>query len=152
MTNSIVLIVQTALRRYAIRHSDVLETRLTTIEELRSNTHSSHSYIDIELGALLDPVDQDTIPRWRALIVPMRRRYVAFLVSRIETFLEQPHVVPLPHILEKRLTQPWATGVVVLDDAVVVQLDLRALARSVLTSQPAAIQETPLHPNRSDKD
>jgi hypothetical protein len=81
---------------------------------------------------LLDPTDRSELTRRRALVVPLRRRKVALLADRVDSFQELCLTIALPEVLGARLTQPWAIGALVLDDEVIVQIDLLAVARSAL--------------------
>jgi hypothetical protein len=127
------VIVNTAAHRYAVRRDDMIDLRLAhTSGELRIEGQADRQYIGVELGPLLDPADQSTLTRHRALIVPLRRRYIALLVDHIETFLEHADTRPLPPLVSERLGQPWAIGALIYQDELVVQLDLRAVARSAL--------------------
>jgi len=133
MAKDVLLIVRTALCRYAVHHDDLFEVKLIADPaELRAGGIYNRPCIGVELGSLLDPLDQSTLTRRRALIVPLRRRYVALLVDYVDTFLEHAASVPLPALLRERLQQPWATGALALDDDLIVKLDLRAVARSVM--------------------
>jgi hypothetical protein len=135
MASDVLLIVRTALCRYAVRHDDLFEVKLIADPaELRTRGLFNRPCIGVELGPLLDPSDQSTLIRRRALIVPLRRRYVALLVDYVETFLERATSVPLPTLLRERLQQPWAIGALALDDDLIVKLDLRAVARSAMLS------------------
>lgn len=127
MTINLLMIVKTAQRRYAVRRDELIDVRMAQPGDI---LHES----GFELGPLLDPADRSTLQRHRALIVPLRRRSVALLVDQIETFLEHADSQPLPALLHTRLRQPWAVGALALDDGLVVQLDLRAVARSALAS------------------
>ena len=133
MASDVLLIVRTALCRYAVRHDDLFEVKLIADPaELRTSGLFNRPCIGVELGPLLDPSDQSTLIRRRALIVPLRRRYVALLVDYVDTFLERAASVPLPMLLRERLQQPWAIGALALDDDLIVKLDLRAVARSAM--------------------
>jgi hypothetical protein len=133
MTNDILLIIRTALRRYAVRREDLLDVKLVvSAADLQAGGLFERPCIGVELGPLLDPADRSAQIRRRALIVPLRRRYIALLVDYVETFLERTGSVPLPALMRAQLRQPWATGALVLDDELVVQLDLRAVARSAM--------------------
>jgi hypothetical protein len=135
MASNVLLIVRTALCRYAVRHDDLFEVKLITdATELRAGGLYDRPCIGVELGSLLDPSDQSSLVRRRALIVPLRRRYVALLVDYVDTFLEQAASLPLPALLRERLQQPWAIGALALDDDLIVKLDLRAVARSAMIS------------------
>jgi chemotaxis signal transduction protein len=90
-------------------------------------------YVGFELGELLDPTDRSELTRRRALVVSLRRRKVALLADRVDSFQEHAPITALPALLGARLSQPWAVGALVLDDEVIVQIDLRAVARSALT-------------------
>jgi hypothetical protein len=136
MTNDTLLIVKTARHRYAVHKDDVQEIKLiASTAELEIGGRFDRPCLGVELGPLLDQYDTSELARRRALIVPMRRRYVALLVDYIETFLERATSWPLPTLLRERLRQPWAVGALVFDDDVIVQLDLRAVARSALVLQ-----------------
>jgi hypothetical protein len=136
MNNDTLLIVKTAQHRYAVLRDDLLEIKLVArASDLQASGQADRQYTSFELGPLLDPADRSTLLRRRALIVPMRRRYVALLVDYIETFLEHTKSTPLPALLRERLRQPWAVGALVFEDDVVVQIDIRAVARSALVSR-----------------
>src|SRR5260221_13335258 len=135
MASDVLLIVRTALCRYAVRHDDIFEVKLiANPSELRAGGLFNRPCIGVELGPLLDPSDQSRLTRRRALIIPLRRRYVALLVDYVETFLERAAAVPLPTLLRERLQQPWAIGALALDDDLIVKIDLRAVARSAMLS------------------
>jgi hypothetical protein len=141
MANDVLLIVRTALRRYAVSRDDLFDVKLVADPaDLRAGGLYERACIGIELGALLDPSDQSVQIRRRALIVPLRRRYVALLVDYIDTFLERATSVPLPTLLRERLRQPWAVGALMLDDDLIVKLDLRAVARSAMLNSSAESQ------------
>lgn len=133
MASDVLLIVRTARCRYAVRHDDLFEVKLIADpNELRAGKLFNRPCIGVELGPLLDPSDQSTLIRQRALIVPLRRRYVALLVDYVDAFLERAAAVPLPALLRERLQQPWAIGALMLDDDLIVKIDLRAVARSAM--------------------
>jgi hypothetical protein len=133
MASDVLLIVRTALCRYAVQHDDLFEVKLIADPaELRASGLYNRPCLGVELGPLLDPSDQSRLIRRRALIVPLRRRYVALLVDYVDTFLERAASVPLPTLLRERLQQPWAVGALVLNDDLIVKLDLRAVARSAM--------------------
>jgi hypothetical protein len=136
MASAMLLIVRTSLRRYVVRRDDVFDIRLIPgLEALADDTQFDRPVLGVELGALLDPADRARPARRRALLVPLRRRYVALLVDDVDGFLEQMQCAPLPHLLSARLGQPWAVGALALEDELLVQLDLRAIARSVLAGR-----------------
>jgi hypothetical protein len=132
------ILVRTATRRYAVRRDDVMDIRLAVAGE---GHQAGRPPVEAELGPLLDPCDQGALRRPQALIVPLRRREIALLVARVEEFLERPAAQPFPPFVRERLRQPWATGALLVDDEVVVQLDLRAVARSVLLLQQSGAEE-----------
>lgn len=132
MAHNVLLIVRTALCRYAVHHDDLFEVKLIADPaDLRANGLYNRPCLGIELGPLLDPSDKSMLMRRCALIVPLRRRYVALLVDYVDTFLEHASV-PLPALLRERLLQPWAVGALAFDDDLIVRLDLRAVARSAM--------------------
>src|SRR5262245_50072748 len=140
MANDVLLIVRTALHRYAVSRDDLVDIRLVADPaDLRAGGLFKRACIGVELGPLLDPSDCSMLVRRRALIVPLRRRYVALLVDYIDTFLERTSSVPLPRLLHERLAQPWAVGALALDDDLIVRLDLRAIARSAMLSYAGSI-------------
>jgi hypothetical protein len=133
MANEVLLIVRTALRRYAIRRDDLFDVKLVVgPADLQPGGLFERPCVGIELGPLLDPSDQSALARRRALIVPLRRRYIALLVDYVDGFLERTVCAPLPPLLSQRLSQPWAVGALALEDDLIVQLDLRAVARSAM--------------------
>jgi hypothetical protein len=133
MPSNVLLIVRTALCRYAVHYDDLFEVkRIADSAELRAGGLYNRPCLGVELGPLLDPSDQSALVRRCALIVPLRRRYVALLVDYVDTFLEHAASVPLPALLRERLLQPWAVGALALDNDLIVRLDLRAVARSAM--------------------
>jgi chemotaxis signal transduction protein len=135
MPSDMILIVGTARHRYAIRRDDVLEIRLVLDSSAMPQDKRGQPYLGIELGPMLDPQDQSTMKRRRALVIPLRRRLIAFLTDSIDALQEQVTFAPLPELLRTKLKQPWAVGALVLNDEVIVQLDLLAIARSALAKQ-----------------
>jgi hypothetical protein len=132
MPTNLMLIVRTARHRYAVRRDDIVEIKLVADAAAMPRDERGMPYVGFELGQLLDPADRSDLTRRRALVIPLRRRKVALLADRVETFQEHAQVTALPELLGARLSQPWAIGALVLDDEVIVQIDLRALARSAL--------------------
>jgi chemotaxis signal transduction protein len=94
-----------------------------------------HPVVPVELGEWFDPVDRSAPGRRHALVVPLRRRPIVFLVERIEQALENPQVHPVPAFIAQRLREEWALGVIALEDQLAVLIDLRAVARSVILQQ-----------------
>ena len=136
MASPVMLIVRTTLRRYAVCRDDVLEIKLVTdVADLQIEDSHGRSAIGVELGSLLDPADRSALVRRRALVVPLRRRLVALLVDHVELLQEHATVEALPALLQEQLRQPWASGALLLDTDVIVQLDLRAVARAALASK-----------------
>ena len=132
MPTDLILIVQTALRRYAIRRDDVLEIKLVaSVADLQACAQAG-SCTGVELGPLLDPADRSTLARRRALVVPLQRRLVVLLADQVEVFQEHARIEALPALLAARLRQPWAIGALQLGADLVVQLDLYAVARTAL--------------------
>ena len=129
--NTMLLVVKTARHRYAVRRDELLDIRI-------AQGAFAPEYPGFELGPVLDPGDRSGAKRWRALIVPMRRRTIALYIDDIETFLEHASCLPLPGLLRERLQQPWVVGALMLGDDPVLQLDLRAVARSALLSASSA--------------
>ena len=133
MPNDVVLIIRTARRRYAVRRDDLLEVKLVADPaDLQAGGLFDRPCVGVELGPLLDPSDQSALARRRALIVPLRRRYIALLVDYIDALLERAVTTPLPVLMRERLLEPWAVGALAFEDDLIVQLDLRAVARSAL--------------------
>jgi hypothetical protein len=133
MAHNVLLIVRTALRRYAVSRDDLFDVKLVADpSDLAAGGLFERACIGVELGPLLEPSDQSMQARRRALIVPLRRRHVALLVDYVDTFIERASSVPLPTLLRERLGQPWAVGALALDDDLIVMLDLRAVARSAM--------------------
>jgi hypothetical protein len=134
MLSEMTLIVQTARHRYAVRRDDVSEIKLVADASAMANDEGG-PYLGIELGPLLDPEDRSSLARRRALVIPLRRRLVALLADRVESFQQNAQVVMLPELIGARLREPWAIGALVLDNEVIVQLDIRAVARSALAQR-----------------
>lgn len=135
MSAPILLIVRTARRRYAVRRDDVSEIRLLDA----AAPSDDPSLLRFDLGALLDPSDRSSQARRRALIVPLRRKQIALMFDALESFEQHTTIVPLPPLLQARLGAPWATGALVLDDELIVQIDVRAVSRSAMLRQPAVV-------------
>ncbi len=135
MLSDMTLIVRTARHRYAVRRDDVSEIKLVADASAMANDEGGRPYLGIELGPLLDPEDRSSLARRRALVIPLRRRLVALLADRVESFQENAQVVMLPELIGARLREPWVIGALVLDNEVIVQLDLRAVARSALAQR-----------------
>jgi len=135
MLSDMTLIVRTARHRYAVRRDDVSEIKLVADASAMANDKGGRPYLGIELGPLLDPEDRSSLARRRALVIPLRRRLVALLADRVESFQENAQVVMLPELIGARLREPWVIGALVLDNEVIIQLDLRAVARSALAQR-----------------
>jgi hypothetical protein len=130
------LIVRTAGCRYVVRRDDVAEIRMIEdVAALEASATLGWPVIGVELGPLLNPGDRSRLARRRGLLIPLRRRYVAMLVDYVETFLDRAECVPLPALLRERLQLPWTIGALALGDELLLQLDLRAIARSVLVGR-----------------
>ena len=136
MSTNLMLIVRTARHRYAVRRDDVMEIKLVANVAAMPCDERGQPYVGFELGPLLDPTDHSAMERRRALVVPLRRRKVALLADRIDSFEENAQVVLLPELLGGRLNKPWALGALMLGDDVIVQIDLWAVARSALARSP----------------
>jgi hypothetical protein len=132
MPSNLILIVRTARRRYAVKRDDIAEIQLVPDASAMPCDERGRQYIGAELGPLIDPEDRSDKTRRRALVVPLRRRKVALLADLVESFHEHARTLALPELLGARLSLPWAIGVLLLDGEAIVQLDLRAVARSVL--------------------
>ena len=136
MVNEMLIVVRTARHRYAVRRGDVFDIKLVpSTAALEAGALFDRPALGVELGPLLDPADQSIQSRRQALVVPLRRRYVALLVDYVEDLLEQFCCAPLPPLLAARLSQPWAIGALALENDLIVQLDLREIARAALLSQ-----------------
>jgi hypothetical protein len=135
------LIVRTAQHRYIVRREDVATLRAMMRGDDGRREDADPSVIAVELGPLIDPADVSTAQRRHALIIPLRRRNIALLVDAVDTIVEHVDVQPLPPLLRERLHEPWATGVLLIDDQPVVQLDVRAIARSILLRRTHASEQ-----------
>jgi len=136
------LIVRTAQHRYIVRREDVATLRAVTRSGSGDGREDADpSVIAVELGPLIDSSDVSMAQRRHALIIPLRRRNIALLVDAVDTIVEHADVQPLPQLLRERLHEPWATGVLLIDDQPVVQLDVRAIARSILLQRTRASEQ-----------
>jgi hypothetical protein len=136
------LIVRTAQHRYIVRREDVATLRAMTRGGSGDGREDADpSVIAVELGPLIDSSDVSTAQRRHALIIPLRRRNIALLVDAVDTIVDHADVQPLPQLLRERLHEPWATGVLLIDDQPVVQLDVRAIARSILLQRTRASEQ-----------
>ena len=62
MASDVLLVVRTALSRYAVRHDDLFEVKLIAdLAELRAGGLFNRPCIGVELGPLLDSSDQMTL-------------------------------------------------------------------------------------------
>lgn len=136
MASDMLLLVHTAQRRYAVRSDDLFEIRMVDhVTGLPEADSRGTPYVGFDLGALLDPADRCASSRPRALVVPLRRRLIALLADAVESLDAQTRLLPMPAIVRQQLCRPWAVGAVLIDDdTVVVQIDLREVARSALLS------------------
>jgi hypothetical protein len=135
------LIIRTAQHRYIVRREDVATLRAMTRGDDGRREDADPSVIAVELGPLIDPADVSTVQRRHALIIPLRRRNIALLVDAVDTIVEYADVQPLPPLLRERLREPWTTGVLLINDQPVVQLDVRAIARSILLQRTRASEQ-----------
>ncbi len=88
--------------------------------------------VTVDLGAFIDPSDHSELPPRHGLFVPLRRKQIVLLVSKVDMLEQTLSPRLLPPLMREHLKQPWAVGVHGLEHDLVVQLDLRAVARSVL--------------------
>ncbi len=136
------LIIHTTRHRYIVPREDVATLRAFNWRTEREQAENEdRASLAVELGPLLDPVDVSDKQRRHALIVPLRRRTIALLVDAVDNLVDHAIVQPLPPLLRDRLREPWATGVLLIDEQPVVQLDVRAIARSILLRRTRDTQE-----------
>lgn len=156
----LLLMVSTHLHRYAVRRDHIRELRMVASETgslAKPPSHSEHRGPDehrdpesshpeelssqvvmcCELAPLLDPNDASMSRRRHALIVASEQGGVVFLVERVEEMYHEHRVTwrPLPALIAKRLARAWFLGVVLVDETVLLVLDLRQMARDVVTNQ-----------------
>jgi hypothetical protein len=130
------IIVQTALRRYAVPRGDVASMLpIYSQEQIVALGSAQHPALPVELGAWFDPADQLQVARRHALVVPLRRRPIVFQVERIEQTIEYPVIQPVPALITGAMRDIWALGVVTYEEQLAVLIDLRAVARSVMLQQ-----------------
>jgi hypothetical protein len=120
------ILVQTTTRRYVARTTDI-----TTVRRVAPG---DPQYLAFDLGELLDPEDTAPVSYGAALIVPLRRRSVALRVARVEELITAAEC-PLPPLVQGRLAQPWACGLVAIQGELVVRIDPRAVVRSAMLRQ-----------------
>lgn len=136
------LIIHTTRHRYVVPREDVATLRAFNRRAGHDQAENEdRTSLVVELGPLLDPVDISEMQRRHALIVPMRRRTIALLVDAVDNLIDHAVVQPLPPLLRERLREPWATGVLMVDEHPIVQLDVRAIARSILLKRNRDTQE-----------
>jgi chemotaxis signal transduction protein len=134
-----IVMISTATRRYAIRREDLTSMQvIATDQDLASLSTAERPAIPVDLGMLLDPADHSAPGRKHGLVVPLRRRPVVFLVERVEQSIEQPMIHPLPTLISRCLRDIWAIGALDFDDQLMILLDLRAIARSIMAQRPVA--------------
>jgi chemotaxis signal transduction protein len=133
------VIVHTATRRYAIRRDDLTAMQVVaSAQDLAGLSSVERPAIAVDLGSLLDPADQSNPGRKHGLVVPLRRRPIVFLVERVEQAIEQPTIQQLPALIKACLHDMWAIGVLDFEDHLLILLDLRAIARSIMAQRAAA--------------
>jgi chemotaxis signal transduction protein len=132
------MLVHTNQRRYAVDRGDVTELRVINgLDGLAALGTPDRSSVPVDLGAWFDPRDVITTTHWHAMVVPVRRRPIVFLTERIESMIDRQALQPLPALISRRLQEPWVRGVIELEDGLVIAIDLRAVARSILAQRPA---------------
>ena len=105
----ILVIVRTALRQYAIRRGDLANMLpVHTHADIVALGNAQHPAVPVELGEWFDRADRSAPGRRHALVVPLRRRPIVFLVERIEQALENPQVHPVPAFIAHHLREEWA--------------------------------------------
>lgn len=129
MPNDTLLLVHTPRQRFVVPKSDVY-----TIQSVISAEVQAPQTQQIALGTLFHPADVSTQKRQHAMIVPLRRREIALLVDRIDMLTTRPQHYDLPALLCSRLQQPWSVAAWEIENQLVIQLDVRAIARSILVS------------------
>lgn len=129
------LLISTPGHRYVVRRDDIDAIRLVDATPMPEGERKDS--IKVDLGALCDPVDQSLLLRRHGLYIPLRRKQIIIMVDRIDTLLEPIETQALPALLQRRLGYPWATGALMIADELVIQLDLRAVARSILLTPQA---------------
>ncbi len=135
-----ILLIETATRRYLGRQSDVDAIGAPGEDDRDAR---GRPILRRQLGPLLDPDDPPAVGRLHALRIILRRRTVELLVSRVDLFPEAPPIKPLVPFLAVRLQLPWVSGVALIADQPVVVLDLRRLAADLaLGLQLAHIRDT----------
>lgn len=132
-----IVLVTTAMRQYAVRHDDIFKMQvIATGHDLEQLGSPERPAMPFELGSLLGEHEPARPGRRHGLVVPVRRRPVVFLVTRVDSLLETPTVQPMPALIQRHIRDPWAIGVVEHAQELALLLDLRAIARSMLSNQP----------------
>jgi hypothetical protein len=124
------LTLQTHLHRYVAPSDPAFQLRIVpSVGGLPERGADGRPLVAAELGPLLSRDDQSSLTRRHALLVPLRRRSVLLLFDAVTEL--SPHdaeLRPLPSLLAAHLRQGWVRGVCVTSDALLLVLDLRALA------------------------
>lgn len=90
-------------------------------------------FFSCELGSLFDQRDVSESDRRYALIVPTRRRNIAFLTERIDEITNcAAEIRPLGALLASCLAHPWFLGAMICDNHPLLVLDLHRIAQDVL--------------------
>lgn len=132
MADETLLLVHTPRQRFLASNADIYTIRAGLVEQ-----EPAPNVVQIGLGAFFDPADVSMLKRQHGMVVPLRRKEITFLVDRIDLLEIRPQRYELPPLLVSRLRAPWALGAFAIDDQLVVHLDMRALARSVLSAKPS---------------
>ena len=131
MSSDLLLMVQTAQRRYALRRRQF--NRLVAYDPAWQ-AENGRPTVYHQLGPLLDPTDPPINGRSHTLIVELRRRNVGLIIARAEdlTPTERHSITPLVPLLARRLSHQWIEGVLTSADEPILLLDLQRIARDLL--------------------
>lgn len=124
---STLLLIHTQRQRFVVSSGDVYAIRSVAAADA-----PEPQAIHVALGTLFGQADSSNAKRHHGMVVPLRRKVITFLVDRIDTLDTPPHQHPLPALLSSRLQAPWSLGVYEIEQQLVIQIDIRAIARSVL--------------------
>lgn len=122
------LLVHTPRQRFVVSKADVYALRTVGKQEAMPQA------VHVALGTLFDPLDVSILKRQHGMVVPLRRKEITLLVDRIDMLDNLPVRHALPALLYSRLQDPWSIAAFEIESRLVIQLDVRAIARSLFSN------------------
>lgn len=132
----LLLLIATGPHYYGVRRDQI--QRLLVLdqpEEVPAIDERGKKVVAQPLEPLLSQEESSLTGRCHALLVPTRRRTLAFLATRVEDLLTvggAQTFQPLPPLLHQHLARPWFLGTLLQNTTLLLVLDLRQMAQDVL--------------------